>query len=152
DGDLRYAEGTIGLQVRSLAASAVNATSVVLRGELVALGNRSSASVEFALRAVGTVVWGYRAAGNLTSAGPFLLLVTNLTANTTYEFYAVAFAGDESSQGATRSFRLFSSVPSPPYGLVASVAVSGAVAIAVGYLVFRRRRQRLLKARERTIR
>src|SRR3989475_165505 len=153
DGDLRYAEGKIGLQVRSLPASAINATSAVLHGELVALGNHSRAFVEFALRAVGTVVWAYRAAGNLTSAGSFRLLVTNLTANITYEFYAVALAGDESSQGATRSFQLSPAVPpAASYGLFASVGVGGAVAVAVGYMVFRRRRQRLTKAPDRTIR
>jgi len=153
DGDLRYAEGKIGLQVRSLAASAVNATSALLQGELVALGNHSRAFVEFALRAVGTVVWAYRSAGNLTSAGSFRLLVTNLTANITYEFYAVALAGDESSQGATRSFHLPLAVPpAVSYGLFASLGVGGAVAVAVGYVVFRRRRQRLTKAPDRTIR
>ena len=153
DGDLRYAEGKIGLQVRSLAASSTNATSAVLGGELVALGNHSLASVGFALHAVGTVDWAYRAAGNLTHAGSFHLLVTNLTANNTYEFYAVALAGNESSQGAIRSFRLSSSAPpSPSYGLLASIGVGGVGALAVGYLVFRRRGQRLRKAPEREVR
>ncbi len=144
DDDLRYAEGAIGLQVRSLAASAINSTSAVLRGELVALGNHALASAQFALRVAGGLDWTYLDAGNLTGAGTFLHVVTGLGTDAGYDFFATARAGNESSHGAIRSFRLSSPAsPSPPYGVLAAAGAGGAIAVVLGYGLYRRRKRRL---------
>jgi hypothetical protein len=154
EGNLRYAEGKVDLQVRSLTAVAIGSTSVLLRGELISLGSHSRASVGFALRAFGMMSWTFRGAGNVTAAGTYLLEITNLTTNLTYEFRAFATAGNDSSQGTTRSFRLPYSAraPEPPYALVTGVSLGGAAAVGLGYLMLRRRRRRLADTRKHDIR
>lgn len=141
--DLRYAEGIVGLEVRTLAPSLINATSAILRGELVALGNYSRTSVGFAFRPAHNATWLQVGAGNLTSAGTFSIRLVGLTPGVTYEYRAFGTGGNETSEGVTRSFRLSVPVqPTPPYGLIIGVAGGIAVACVLTFLAVRQWQRR----------
>ena len=72
----------------------------------------------------------------------FSIVVANLTMDTLYEFRAVATAGNETSEGATLSFRLTSPLPpSPPYALLAGIGISVVATVGILSLVLRRRKR-----------
>ncbi len=140
--DLRYATAKIALQVRSLGFSKVNASVAVLRGELVALGNHTNATVGFDFRQAGSPNWTYKSVGELGAAQVFTITVTNLSTNRTYEFRAVASAGAEASSGSVLALRI-TLPPPPPLNLfvpilLAVAAVIGGIAV---FLVWRWRRR-----------
>ncbi len=150
DGNLRYAVGAIALQVRTARAAALGATSILLRGELVALGNYSSANVSFSVRLAGTVNWTAWPVGVLSSAGFFSLTLSNLTSGATYQFRAQATAGNATSVGGLQSAIVPTPEPPPvPYLLYAGVAVVVIIAGTIAFVFLRRWRHAAKKKQER---
>ncbi len=145
NGDLKYAEGRIGLEARTLGIAGATTSAATLRGELVALGNHSTANIGFSFRLSGTKNWTYVPGLPASAAGIFTVGLTNLSVATTYEFRAEAHAGNETSLGTVATFRLaLPAAPAPPYlEIAASVSAIAIAALVVGVYVSRRRKTAL---------
>lgn len=139
---LRYATGSVTLQVRSLGYTKVSLTAAILRGELVALGNGSAATVGFDVRVAGSPNWTYESVGNLSRAQPFTFALSNLTTDTRYEFRAVGSTGNDTSIGATLPLRIVPPPPPPPDFVTPALLVLAWNAAAItAVLVWRWRRR-----------
>jgi len=98
------------LGVSTSDASGVGETSATLNGSLDSLGGADSADVYFEWGVSGGDLSNVTSAETRTSTGSFSADVSGLSADTTYDFRAVAEASDGSTDsGSTRSFTTDSS-------------------------------------------
>ncbi len=134
NGRLKIAEGYVALQTRTIAAATGTGGSVTLSGELVALGNHSSAQVGFLVLEPTSSSWTYLPAANVTSAGTFRASLGNVSKGVTYEFRAQAVSGNETSLGTVQSFSVAVPARPNPFVPIAYVAL-GIAAVAVVLLV-----------------
>ncbi|MCU4742473.1 hypothetical protein [Natronoglomus mannanivorans] len=92
------------VSVSTGSASAVTTDSATLSGSLDVLEDVDSATVHFEYRERATSAWNETDGQTLSSAGSFDADVTGLSADTEYEFRAVAVADDVSDTGSTTTF------------------------------------------------
>ncbi|MFQ5918624.1 MAG: hypothetical protein ACE5I4_01095 [Thermoplasmata archaeon] len=89
-GSLRYAAGAPELAIRTLPASGRSQTEVVLRGDLLALGELDGADVFFEWRPEGQRRWRSLPAGHLSAEGVYEAVLPDLAPDHEYEFRARA--------------------------------------------------------------
>lgn len=83
----------------------VGATVASLSGELLGIGDTPEATVRFEYRSVETDDWTATESKRREAIGPVYTTVDELTADTTYEFRAVATADEHRTRGEKRRFR-----------------------------------------------
>ena len=97
-------EAVVSLTAATSAASSVADTSATLNGELEVLENATEANVYFEWKVSSDTTWNMTTAETVSATGVFSATLDSLTAETQYDFRAVAESGDVSSTGDTLNF------------------------------------------------
>lgn len=134
-----YGETDPALVVQTNAATDVTETSMTLTGELTDLGGASWVDLAFEWRVAGSSETTRTPIQTLTRAGTFSADITGLSSETTYEFRAVAQAGDDDTAvGSMRTATTAKPDPDPVverYRVVSTDASSGAVDVTAEWAV-----------------
>ena len=97
-------EAVVSLTAATSAATSVTDSSAVLNGELEILENATDANVYFEWKASSDTSWNMTTAETVSATGVFSATLDSLTAETQYDFRAVAESDGVTSTGGTLNF------------------------------------------------
>lgn len=118
-------EDEVLLEVATESATDVTVSEATLTGTLAALGTADAAECSFEWRAAGTSAWTETDGQSLSSSGSFEHTVSGLTADTEYEFRAVAKTADDGVTGEIRTVTTDQDVPLENTILLDGIGTSG---------------------------
>lgn len=148
-GTIKYAHASLGAVVNTLEPLDVSPFTATVRGEVVSLGDFPSVNVSFQWRLTGASEWNATPPQPVATVGTVAVLLTNLTAEASYEY---RIRGDMAGSTAYGDVGAFETPQAPEdggwfTGLNRALLIGGAIAAVPIVLLliwgWRRRAKRL---------